>query len=388
MLSPRPARSPALRRGTLTRLVLATLALAAAVSACGRATDPTAIRSLRDEGEAARGGTKPPPPPTPPPPPSGTEVPVVLTPADGAAMVQPVPLSWNAATAVTRIIGYNWEVATSSTFGAVIDWGSTFEFATASPSALHADVSGLANGTYFWHVQSVQQGGALGPVQSAWSAARSFTVTGPGSAPGTTTVSLPLATAQFHPWELFDFSWSAVPGAAYYLLEMDNEPSFAQPWANATNDHILGTTTQLSTVPGTIYYRIRAVGADGMRGIPSPTRTVVVSYTAPLPPPPTPTGPLNGLHVSVPFNLTWSDPNSAEGGGYYEAQISTTSSFSTVQWYVIGASDSPFAVDDLSNGFLVTPGTKFWRIRAYHGYSSPGTPAITKWSSTGTFVVQ
>src|SRR5262249_59908919 len=105
-------------------------------------------------------------------------------------------------------------------------------------------------------------------------------------APGTPTVNLPLATAQFHPWELFDFSWSAVPGAAYYLLEMDNEPSFARPWTNATYDHILGTTTQLSTTPGTIFYRIRAVGADGMRGIPSPTRTVVVAFNAPLPPPP------------------------------------------------------------------------------------------------------
>ena len=388
MLAALPTRSPAPRRGTLTRLALAITLLAAALSACGRATDPTAVRSLRDEAGAARGGNKTPAPPPTPPPPSGGAVPVALTPADGASMVQPVPLSWGAATTVTSVMGYNWEVATSSTFAAVIAWGSTFEFATASPSALHADVSGLANGTYFWHVQSAQQGGVTGPVQSAWSAPRSFTVTGPGPAPGTTAVSLPLATAQFHPWELFDFSWSAVTGAAYYLLEMDDEPGFARPWTNATYDHILGTSTQLSTVPGTIYYRIRAVGADGMRGIPSPTRTVIVSYNAPLPPPPTPAGPLNGARVSVPFDLTWTDANSAEGGGYYEAQISTSSSFSTVQWYVIGASDSPFAVDDLSNGFLVTPGQKFWRIRSYHGYSSPGTPAITKWSSTGTFVVQ
>ena len=84
-------------------------------------------------------------------------------------------------------------------------------------------VSGLPNGTYFWCVQAVSrdlEGGA-------WSAPRSFTVTGSGpGVPGTAVLNPPLNATQFHSWEDFTFTWSAVPGAVSYILQESTDPTF------------------------------------------------------------------------------------------------------------------------------------------------------------------
>ena len=63
-------------------------------------------------------------------------------------------------------------------------------------------VSGLPNGTYFWRVKATALT-SNGGVDSAWSATRTFTVTSPGVAPATPTISTPANNAQFHIAEFF-----------------------------------------------------------------------------------------------------------------------------------------------------------------------------------------
>ena len=132
----------------------------------------------------ARNG-QPNPTPTPPPP-TAPPAPTLVSPASGASLVQPITLDWNAVSNPNGPIGsYIWQIGTTSAFTKIIASGFTDMDPDASVPTPTADkVSGLPNGTYFWRVKATQLvGGAQGSVDSAWSAVRSFTVTGLGAAP-------------------------------------------------------------------------------------------------------------------------------------------------------------------------------------------------------------
>ena len=90
--------------------------------------------------------------PSPTPPPSQPPAPVLVSPANGASLVQPISLSWNAPPSTVGPIGsYTWQVSTSSTFSIVVASGFTNQEADPSiPIGTSDKVSGLANGTYFW----------------------------------------------------------------------------------------------------------------------------------------------------------------------------------------------------------------------------------------------
>jgi hypothetical protein len=100
----------------------------------------------------------------PPPAPSP------VSPADGASVTEPFTISWTAVSDPSGIVGYNWQVSSSSTFTSVLLQNST-------SGATQASVSGLANGTYFWRVQAAN--GAF--EQGAWSQPSGFSVTGVGT---------------------------------------------------------------------------------------------------------------------------------------------------------------------------------------------------------------
>jgi hypothetical protein len=113
--------------------------------------------------------------------------------------------------------------------------------------------------------------GPNGGVDSPWSAVRSFTVTGPGVAPAAPVFITPTSPASFHVAEFFDIKWSAVTGAYYYLLEVDDEPTFSYPLTLTTNAITFGTKAQAGwgNALANVYYRVRAVSADNVRSLPS-----------------------------------------------------------------------------------------------------------------------
>src|SRR5688572_16025991 len=110
--------------------------------------------------------------------------PTLLAPASGAAVAQPITLSWSAVNDPDGPIGnYTWQIGTTSAFTTVVASGFT-DVSGGDPAPTQARVSGLANGTYFWRVKATQMvGGTVGSIESAWSAARSMTITGLGPAP-------------------------------------------------------------------------------------------------------------------------------------------------------------------------------------------------------------
>jgi hypothetical protein len=294
--------------------------------------------------------------------------PTLVSPASGASLVQPITIDWNAVSNPNGPIGsYTWQVGTTSAFTKIIASGFTNMDPDAFVPTPTADkVSGLPNGTYFWRVKATQLvGGAQGSVDSAWSAVRSFTVTGLGPAPATPAFSTPATGASFHLREFFNIKWSAVAGAHYYLLEADDEPTFSYPLTLTTNAMTFGTQAQAGWGNAlNVYYRVRAVSADNVRSLPSATLTIHVTNTAPVPPAPTLVSPAAGATAKLPFFFDWSDTANPQVPGY-DLDVDTDPSFAGDfgVLFLGGVTRSDFMVTP----DLLPPGKYFWRIRALHG---------------------
>jgi hypothetical protein len=314
-------------------------------------------------------------PSSPPPPPPTLAAPTPLAPANGASVSVPFTISWSAVTHSSGIAGYNWQVSTSSSFAAVALADSTAGTVTEDT------VAGLANGTYFWRVHAVSNE----PLQQGpWSQVRSFTVTGSAglAAP---TLSLVHGT-QFHPWESFGFSWTAVEGAALYELQWSRDSTFP---AGSTFkiDNIEGLRTGLTIgdhcggcEQGTYFARVYALDGNRVAGQRSNTVSWTISYDAPLAPPPTPLAPAAGATLTLPIELRWSDAPNPQAMGY-EVEVSRNSSFTNVEVH------APQLTNPRTLLLSLTAGTKFWRVRHSQGMSSPTTAAFTAWSEPVSFTV-
>ena len=239
-------------------------------------------------GHALAKNGQPNPTPTPPPSSNAPPAPVLAAPANGASLVQPITLDWNAVSDPDGPIGsYTWQIATTSAFTTIIASGFTnMDGDPSVPTPTADNISGLPNGTYFWRVKATQLvGGAVGSIDSPWSATRSLTVTGTGPAPAAPTFTTPASGASFHVRESFAIKWSAVPSAHYYLLEADTDPGFSFPLTLTTNPLTFGTQAQAiwGNAIANIYYRVRAVSVDNVRSLPSPTLNVHITNSAPVP---------------------------------------------------------------------------------------------------------
>ena len=297
--------------------------------------------------------------------------PTLLSPADGGSVTIPTTISWSQ---VAGAGGYNWEVSLSPGFTSVIERSPALLVGAATTQDV---VSGLANGTYFWHVQAVSP--AVEP--GAWSTPRSFTITGAGAGvPGTATLNPPLNATQFHSWENITFTWSAVPGAVGYVLQESTGPTFPVD-TRVRQVGIPGPTAVVSfnpSIQGNFQARVIAVGADGLMGSPSNLVGFSVLDSNPFPAPPTLVAPTNGTSQQLPVRLSWSQvPNHQDLG--YQVQIATDSSFTSIEaTYQI--TENSKIVSSL------TTGTKFWRVRSQHGYIG-SVQAYTAFSATGSFTV-
>jgi len=313
---------------------------------------------------------------TPPP------APVLVAPSNGASAIQPVTLQWTAVSDPDGPIGsYSWQLGTTSAFSVVIADGFT-DVRNGDPIPTFARLSGVPNGTYFWRVKATQDvGGAIGFIDSPWSAVRTLTITGLGPAPGTPTFTAPATLSRFHVAEEFDITWTAVPNALYYLLEADDEPSFSAPQTLTLDAMQFGTKFRAgwgNEIPN-VYYRVRAVSIDNVRGLPSATLNVKIVNTAPVPPAPTVQSPVGGATVSIPIKFDWTDTPNPQVSAY-DLDVDTDPNFagSFGVLLVQGVNRSDYVV---AHDVPLPPGTYFWRVRAVHGVV-PGP-----WSASGTFRV-
>ena len=298
-------------------------------------------------------------------------VPAQLSPAAGASVTAPLTISWSAVSDPSGILGYNWQVSTSSTFPTIILQNST------NVGVTQDTISGLANGTYFWRVQAVN--GAF--VQGAWSAARSFTITGAGAGTlAAPTMAPTKGYSTFHPLETITFNWTPVTGAVSYILQAATDPSF--PVTTRIEFNNIPNPTYTFATPDEGFYsaRVFAVSSSGVLSAPSNVITYSVSYNNPIAAPPAIISPTNAGTLTLPVTLTWADVLNPQPSGY-EVQIAKDSSFSTVE------EDDPQLNGPSRTVLSLTPGTKYWRVRSAQGDSSQTTAALTKWSASGSFTV-
>ncbi len=308
--------------------------------------------------------------------------PVLQSPANGSSVQVPFTISWSSVLPPTQVNGgYNWQVSTSPTFSPIVLGDST------NPATTQDDVSGLVNGTYFWRVNAVNS--AL--QTSAWSATQSFVVTGVGpGAPGTPVLNPTQGYSTFHPWELIRFSWSNVPDAVTYRLEVSNNPGFPlgspqQGIQTFWNDNIPSNHDgYVHTMEGNWFARVFAVSADnpqtGVRSLPSNVITFSCFYDNPIGPPPVLVSPIDNPTLTLPVTLQWAHVPNPQSSGYI-LEIARDSGFTNIEWFYNQYTEP--AQEMLS----LTSGPKFWRVRSQHGNSSPTTAAITAPSTTGRFTI-
>jgi hypothetical protein len=112
-----------------------------------------------------------------------------------------------------------------------------------------------------------------------------------------------------------------------------------------------------------VYYRVRAVSADNVRGLPSATLNVKITNAAPVPPAPKPLSPAAGATVSLPFTFDWTDTANPQIPGY-DIDVDDDPNFAGTfgVLFIQNVSRSDYTlVSDLA------PGTYYWRVRAQHG---------------------
>src|SRR5262245_25747255 len=308
--------------------------------------------------------------------------PVPQAPANGANVVVPFTISWSAVLPPNQVNGgYNWQVSTSASFSPLVLVDST------SATTTQDTVSGLVAGTYFWRVNAVDS--AL--QTSAWSAVRSFHVTGTGpGAPGTPVLAPTRGYSTFHPWEFIHFDWSAVPDAVTYRLEVSNSSSFplgTVPAGTVTfwNDNIpTNSDGYVHTIEGNWFARVFAVSADnpqtGVRSLPSNVIQFSCFFNNPIGPPPVLIAPVNNPTLTLPVTLQWAHVPNPQSSGYV-LEIAKDSGFTNIEWFFNQYTEPTQVMLSL------TSGPKFWRVLSQHGLSSPTTNAVTAWSTTGRFTM-
>src|SRR5436190_18082925 len=173
------------------------------------------------------------------------------SPADGADIVYPDPLLLNWAT-VHGAQEYRLTVSTAADLSSPV--GGTPVTTAASAYAL---TSRLPDGTYYWGVTPIDAQDHDGTASSVYSFNYSW--------PNDTTLSL--NDLDPRP-EVFDpqFSWTAIPGASYYKVDVNTDPNFP----SGSNVCCTGKTVATSLTPTTLlpaaqadYWRVTPYDSTG-----------------------------------------------------------------------------------------------------------------------------
>jgi subtilisin family serine protease len=158
---------------------------------------------------------------------------------------------------------------------------STPVFDSGTITAVQVTPAFAQLGNFDWRVRARDLAGNWSP----WSAVRSLQIIAP----------LTIAPVQVGPIASFltnnnapDFTWNAVPWAATYQLQIDNQATFASPEQDMVDTLGLTSHTASALPDGVWYWRVRAwnVNSPSEPGAWSAGRMFTVDTTAPLAPAP------------------------------------------------------------------------------------------------------
>jgi hypothetical protein len=214
------------------------------------------------------------------------QAPKLLTPANGGSVsfpAQALLLSW---LPVVGAVKYDVSIATDSALGSLVGNRPVTTSATA-----FIPPSTLEDGTYYWAVTPIDAEGHEGTRSDV----RSFKWAWPS-------VTQPSLRDLVDAPELFDplLSWTAVPGAARYEVDVNFSQDFAAgSRVCCTSPTIATGFSPTKILPNNTYYwRVRPVNVQGGQGV----WTSGTSFTKTFDNvPPVPTSSITGLHMRDEF---------------------------------------------------------------------------------------
>ena len=198
--------------------------------------------------------------------PAGAAVPTptLVSPAASASVQALPPFAWNAVAGAAR---YEFALAADAGFNAPVLGMGEGQFFTRNTRATVKKT--LPNGTYWWRVRAISAGGAVSP----WSAPRPLRKAWTEMP---TLLSPTMGTVASHPMTPLILKWSAVPHAAKYWVTIASDPALGSAVLGQANVETQGTSYAPRAVllpPGTYYWGVTPLDAQGHRGQPSAVGT-------------------------------------------------------------------------------------------------------------------
>jgi hypothetical protein len=193
--------------------------------------------------------------------------PTPTAPAEGAVSQFLPAFAWTKASGADR---YEFQIAADAGMNSPVLGQGKDDFLTRNTRATL--VKTVPNGTYWWRVRSVAADGSV----SAWTSPRSFTknwnlqpaLQTPGDGQ---TLSFPANPVVLR--------WSGVAGAAHYLVSVASDPALGSLVLKYSNQDDLNGPPNVAAnsaaitaalAPGTYYWAVQPVDAEGNRGVPTP----------------------------------------------------------------------------------------------------------------------
>ncbi len=328
-LSPQPARRSAVRRriGVLALLVAASLSV----------------------GGTAQGVPK---------------TPVPTGPVAGASVGELPAFAWSAVAGAEE---YEFQIAADAGFNSPVLGDGRDDFRTKNLRATLQQT--VPNGTYWWRVRAIGRSGGASP----WSRGRSFTKRW-----GTSTMleSPDFGATIVYPSTPLRLSWAPVAGARTYLVSLATDPGLGSlVTVNGSSKPVETSATTMTPAaalaPGTYYWGVTPVDAEGNRGTPSPARSFVWAW-------PSSTAlrleDLNPAPEAFDPRFSW---DAVPGAARYEVEINSSDDFATGS--KVCCSGTTIATS-LSPTQVFKDNVYYWRVRAFDADGNAGV-----WNYGGSF---
>ncbi len=271
--------------------------------------------------------------------------PVPISPAAGAAVTSLPAFAWKPVSGADR---YEFQIAADAGFNAAVLGSGQDRFFTRNARATLKKT--VPNGTYWWRVRAAGKGGNVSPwsrgrsLRKAWTAAAALQSPGNGAV-----VNYPLTPLKL--------GWSPVSGAAKYLVSIATDPLLGSLVGGAAVETAATSFTRVgSLAPGTYYWGITPVDAEGNKGSPSGVWSFTWTWPSAMT---TRFADLVTQPEVVDPHFSW-DP--VPGAARYEVEVNSSQDFAPgsrvcCSTLVIGSSLSPTRV--------FRDNTYYWRVRAF-----------------------
>jgi hypothetical protein len=292
------------------------------------------------------------------------KTPVLTGPSAGVSVGELPAFAWNAVAGAEE---YEFEIAADSGFNSPVLGGGKDDFRTKNLRATLQQT--VPNGTYWWRVRAIGRNGGA----SAWSRGRSFTKRW-----GTSTVlqSPDSGATIVYPSTPLQLSWAPVAGARTYLVSIASDPGLGSlVTVNGSGKPVETSATTLTPAaalaPGTYYWGVTPVDAEGNRGAPSPSRSFVWAW------PSTTTLHLEDLNPAPEAfdpRFSW---DAVPGAARYEVEINSSDDFATGS--KVCCSGTTIATS-LSPTQVFKDNVYYWRVRAFDADGNAGV-----WNYGGSF---